>query len=59
MLATAVLSTAFSLRGPAPFAARRVTLANVAGPMMSSAYDFNARDLKSNEVVELSQFKGK
>jgi len=61
MLSTALLlPTAFSLRGPAPFA-RRFATANVVAPSvtMSSAYDFSARDLKTNEVVEFSTFKNK
>ena len=57
MLTTLAFGTAFSVRGPAPFA-RRIATANVVGPQMS-AYDFSARDLKTNDVVELSKYKGK
>ena len=58
MLTTLAFGTAFSVRGPAPFA-RRIANANVVGPQMSGAYDFSARDLKTNDVVELSKYKGK
>ena len=57
MLTTLAFGSAFSVqRGPA--FARRIAISNVA-PQMSGAYDFSARDLKTNDVVELSKYQGK
>ena len=53
-----VCAAGYTLRGPASMMHARSSHAmNV--QMKASAYDFSARDLKTNEVVELSTFDQK
>ena len=57
---TTIASAAFSLRGPAPTIVRHVSTASVVGAGHSmSAYDYNARGLRTGNTVDLKEFEGK
>ena len=59
MLALSLAAAAFSVRGSAPVVRRSMaTTATVSGLSMS-AYDYNAKDLRSGKNVELKEFEGK
>ena len=57
MLALCVATAAFAPRAPLALARSNSHSARAA-VQLSGAYDFSAKDLESNKLVELSQYEG-